>query len=161
MKVVKNYLDKDYFNKLKNAFGENTGTLPFYIQDSVASKTNEKHVKHFYFTHLLFDHTIKSEYYTLLEPLLKKLKVKALIRIKLNLYPRTDILLHHYPHKDEEFKHKALILSLNTCDGGTRIGKKFIPSIENQALFFDASIPHNSTTCTNQQARINLNFNYF
>ena len=161
MKVVKNYLDKDYFNKLKNAFGENTGTLPFYIQDGVASKTNEKHVKHFYFTHRLFDHTIKSEYYTLLHPLLKKLKIKALIRIKLNLYPRTDILLHHYPHKDAEFKHKALILSLNTCDGGTRIGKKFIPSIENQAFFFDASIPHNSTTCTNQQARINLNFNYF
>jgi hypothetical protein len=83
------------------------------------------------------------------------------MRIKLNLYPRTDILLHHYPHKDEDFKHKALILSLNTCDGGTRIGKKFIPSIENQAFFFDASILHNSTTCTNQQARMNLNVNYF
>ena len=161
MRVVKNYLDKDYFNKLKDAFVENNSNLPFYIQHTVAYKTNEKHFKHFYFTHLFFNNAIKSEYYTLLQPLLEKLKVKALIRIKLNLYPRTDILLHHYPHKDEEFKHKALILSLNTCDGGTRIGKKFIPSIENQAFFFDANIAHNSTTCTNQQARINLNFNYF
>ena len=161
MRVIRNYLDKDYFNKLKDAFVENTETLPLYIQRTVAYTTNEEHIKHFYFTHLLFNHAIKSDYYTLLQPLLKTLKVKALIRIKLNLYPRTDILLHHYSHTDEEFKHKALILSLNTCDGGTRVGKEFIPSIENQAFFFDASIPHNSTTCTNQQARINLNFNYF
>ena len=41
MRVVKNYLDKDYFNKLKDAFVENTETLPLYIQRTVAYKTNK------------------------------------------------------------------------------------------------------------------------
>ena len=161
MKVIKNYLDKDYFNKLKSAFVEENAKLPFYLQHTVAYKADEKNLKHFYFIHIFFDKSIQSNHYTLLEPLLEKIGIKALIRVKLNLYPRTDTILHHYPHKDADFKHHALILSLNTCDGGTRIGEKFIPSIENQAFFFDPSIPHNSTTCTNQQARINLNINYF
>ena len=164
MKVVKNYLDKDYFNKLKSVFveGIDGSKLPFYLQRTVAHKTNEKSLEHFYFTHLFYDHAIMSDFYELVKPIIwDTLKAKALIRARLNLYPRTDTLLHHYPHTDHEFKHKALVLSLNTCDGGTRVGKEFIPSIENQAFFFDASIPHNSTTCTNQHARINLNFNYF
>ena len=162
MRVVKNYLDKEYFNKLKVAFVDHNPDFPFYIQRRVAYRTGKIFKEHFYFTHLLFNNSIKSDYYDLLKPLLWDiLKVKALIRVKLNLYPRTDTLLHHYPHKDHEFKHRALILSLNTCDGGTRIGKKFIPSIANQALFFDASNTHNSTTCTDKQARLNINFNYF
>tara|TARA_Y100001951_G_C11198681_1_gene215832 strand:- start:119 stop:607 length:489 start_codon:yes stop_codon:yes gene_type:complete len=162
MRVVKNFLEEDYFNKLKAAFVDHNPDLPFYIQQRVVDETGTIHKKHFYFTHLLFNYSIKSDYYNLVKPLIWDiLKAKALIRVKLNLYPRTDTLLHHYPHDDHPFKHNALVLSLNTCDGGTRIGKKFIPSIANQALFFDGSVMHNSTTCTNQQARLNLNFNYF
>tara|TARA_R100001086_G_scaffold139079_1_gene72916 strand:- start:113 stop:598 length:486 start_codon:yes stop_codon:yes gene_type:complete len=161
MRVVKNYLNKEYFNKLKATFADPHPDLPFYIQRRVAHPTGAIDKQHFYFTHLLFNNSIKSDYYTLLKPFLEKLKIKALMRVKVNLFPRTDTLLHHHPHYDYPFKHKALVFSLNTCDGGTRIGKKFIPSIENQAFFFDASNSHNSTTCTDQQARINLNFNYF
>ena len=37
----------------------------------------------------------------------------------------------------------------------TKVGSK-----ENQMLFFDGSKPHASTTCTDQQVRINIGFNY-
>tara|TARA_B100000029_G_C17437725_1_gene910307 strand:- start:218 stop:706 length:489 start_codon:yes stop_codon:yes gene_type:complete len=162
MRVVKNFLKEDYFNKLKAAFVDHNPDLPFYIQQRVAFETGPIDKKHFYFTHLLFNNSIKSSYYDLVKPFIWEiLKVKALIRVKVNLYPRTDKLIHHDPHNDHDFKHKALVFSLNTCDGGTRIGKKFIPSIANQALFFDGSVMHNSTTCTNKQARLNINFNYF
>ena len=90
MKVVKNYLDKDYFNKLKSVFveGIDGSKLPFYLQHTVAHKTNEKSLKHFYFTHLFYDHAIMSDFYELIKPIIwDTLKAKALIRARLNLYP--------------------------------------------------------------------------
>tara|TARA_R100000329_G_scaffold61059_1_gene54581 strand:+ start:1957 stop:2445 length:489 start_codon:yes stop_codon:yes gene_type:complete len=162
MRVVQNYLNQDYFNQLTKAFVEPDPTFPVYRQQRVAYTKGKIRKKHFYFTHIFFNNEITSKYYDLLKPLVWDiLKVKALIRIKLNVYPRTDTLLHHGSHVDYDFKHKGLLLSLNTCDGGTRIGKKFIPSVANQALFFNAGVTHNSTTCTDQQTRININFNYF
>ena len=49
----------------------------------------------------------------------------------------------------------------NTCDGYTKLndGTK-VESVANRALFFDPSIPHQSTNCTNAKARFNININY-
>ena len=161
MKVIKNFLDKEYFEKIKKQIVDND-EIPYYFQATVAYVNDNKNEKQFYFTHICYNNDIpNSNLFELFKPLLKKLNCKSVIRLKINLYPRTDKLLEHNPHVDYDYKHKGLVLSLNTCDGGTRIGKKFIPSIENQALFFDPSIKHNSTTCTNEQARFNININYF
>ena len=161
MKVKKNFLEKDYFNRIKSAVVNNE-TFPFYFKPAVAGESDKKTLKQFYFAHVVYDnHQVNSETFNLLLPLLEKMDVKALIRIKVNLYSRTDKLLKHYSHVDDNFKHKGMILSLNTCNGGTTIGKKFVQSIENQALFFDPSVGHNSTNCTDQQGRWNININYF
>tara|TARA_Y100000289_G_C3906625_1_gene142294 strand:- start:342 stop:827 length:486 start_codon:yes stop_codon:yes gene_type:complete len=160
MKIVKNFLDKEYFEKLKNQIVDNDA-IPFYFQATVAHKDDAKDEKQFYFTHVCYnDHVPNSNLFELFKPLVKQINCKSLIRIKINCYPRTDELLEHYPHIDYDYKHKGLVLSLNTCDGGTRISKKFIPSVENQALFFDPNVKHNSTTCTDKQARFNININY-
>jgi len=50
---------------------------------------------------------------------------------------------------------------LNTNDGYTIIGDEKVESIENRLLRFDATKMHHSTTCTDQQYRANINFNYF
>ena len=65
-------------------------------------------------------------------------------------------------HIDTEYSHKAAILSINTCDGYTKLkdGTK-IDSIENRILLFDASKPHTPSTTTDQPVRINININYF
>ena len=113
MRVIKNFLKEDYFNKLKAAFVDHNPDLPFYIQQRVAFETGPIDKEHFYFTHLLFNNSIKSSYYDLVKPFIWEiLKVKALIRVKVNLYPRTDKLIHHDPHNDHDFKHKALVFSL-------------------------------------------------
>ena len=64
-------------------------------------------------------------------------------------------------HKDYSFSHSGAILSLNTCDGYTKLkdGTK-IDSVANRVLLFDASEEHCSTTTTNVSARINININY-
>ena len=89
------------------------------------------------------------------------MEAKAFIRIKANLYPRTDTIIHHKDHVDYTFEHKAAILYLNTNDGFTVIGDKKIESVANRMLLFNPQIPHHSTTCTDTQFRSNINFNYF
>jgi hypothetical protein len=154
-----NFLDKKLISKLKHETIERD-TFPFYFQKTVA--TTKETNGDFYFVHTVYNNNKpNSPLLDLFEPILKKLNVKSLIRIKINLYPRTEKIHYHASHADYDFKHKGCLLSLNTCNGFTIIGKEKIPSIENQALLFDPSIKHNSTTCTNRQARFNINFNYF
>ena len=38
--------------------------------------------------------------------------------------------------------------------------KKVLPK-ENRAVFFDPSIPHSSSLCTDEKRRVTINFNYF
>ena len=53
------------------------------------------------------------------------------------------------------------MFSINTNDGGTILSGNKIDSIENRVVLFDGNKPHSSSTCTNQKARFNINFNYF
>ena len=91
------------------------------------------------------------------------LQPRTMIRIKCNLYPATqNKVKEHEMHTDFPFSNKGAILSLNTCDGYTKLkdGTK-VNSVENRLLLFDAGNPHCSSTCTNKKARFNINFNYF
>ena len=158
MEIKKDFLDKEYLKELKKPIYE--GEMGFYFNDTVAG-VGDKKIKDCYFTHVLYTaNKPNSNLFQLYVPLLEKLEVKSLIRMKINVYPRTEKLYHHASHEDFPYKHTGCVFSLNTCDGGTQIGDKFIPSIENQAVIFDADTPHNSTTCTNQKGRWNINFNY-
>ena len=116
----------------------------------------------FYMTHMFYDQNAPmSSLYESLIPVLEKLEVKCLIRIKANLYPNTEILHEHPMHADYSFFHSAAVLSLNTCDGYTKLkdGTK-IDSVANRILLFDPGEEHCSTTTTNDPARFNININY-
>ncbi len=160
MKTIKNFCQKDFFNNLvKKITKEDTA---FFFNNCVAYEKEKQNNLTYYFTHIVYEKQMpNSPLYELFVPILDQLKVKALIRIKINLYTRTKKIHYHNSHVDKPFKHKGCILSLNNCNGFTIIKNKKIPSIANQALLFDPSVPHNSTTCTNKPARININFNYF
>ena len=84
-----------------------------------------------------------------------------LIRVKANLYLRTDEIEHHDTHVDYDFENNAAILYINTNNGLTVLedGTE-IESVANRLLFFDGSKPHHSTTCTDQKRRVNINVNY-
>ena len=164
--VIDNFLDEEYFDKLLTLFvkeerGEGNLKMPWFFQSII---TEHKVVKSnlFYMVHMFYYHNVpKSRFYNELLPLLEKLKVGGLIRIKGNLYPNTEILHEHPMHIDYDFSHSGAILSLNTCDGYTKLkdGTK-IDSIANRILLFDSSEEHCSTTTTNVPARFNINMNY-
>ena len=169
--VIDNFLDKEYFDDLVVLFvekeiGEGNFTMSWYYNSSVSHvKEHKKWVKEdniFYMTHLLYSRNIPtSANYDHLIPLLEKLKVNCLLRVKANLFPNTHKLHEHPMHIDYKFSHSGAILSLNTCDGYTKLkdGTK-IDSIANRILLFDPSEEHCSTTTTNVSARFNININY-
>jgi hypothetical protein len=117
------------------------------------------------YTHTIYvDDVIntKNEVWEKIQPIKQMLKIKSLMRIKVNNYPRTSKLIHHKNHMDYPFKHKGALFYVNDCDGLTVLedGTE-IESVANRLLLFDASKPHHSTTTTNKPRRININFNYF
>jgi|TARA_B100000287_G_scaffold215933_1_gene203681 hypothetical protein len=158
MKCVNDFLDEGLFKKIQDDIFDKDSTPWFCIPD-ISGEGKEKDA---YFCHMLYDQERPcSNKYWIAEALKFVIDAKALIRVKVNLYPRTDTLVHHTPHTDFDFDHKAAVLSLNTCDGHTSIKGMTVPSRANRIVFFDPQEPHNSTNCTDQQFRANININYF
>jgi len=157
MKIIDNFLPADEHRKMHDLLFSDQ--FPYFFQNAVATKED---TDYFYFTHMIYDvHAPMSSFFDSIHGILNRLDVKALRRAKVNCYPKTEKLLKHGVHKDYPFKHKGALYSINTCNGGTYIGDKFIPSVANRMLLFDSSQKHNSTTCTNAKCRININFNYY
>tara|TARA_R100000664_G_C2694862_1_gene97501 strand:- start:183 stop:683 length:501 start_codon:yes stop_codon:yes gene_type:complete len=158
-KIIDNYLPEQDFKILQDIIFDNK--LPWYFNKNVTYGDIEE--PYFYFSHILFENKKpNSEFYEVFsEKLITKLNPKGLARVKLNCYPRTKELENHISHKDFDYPNKVLLFSLNTCDGYTKLeGGEMIKSVENRALFFDGQTLHNSTSCTNQKCRFNININY-
>ena len=160
--VIDNFLPKPYFDELKKivmsediAWYWNQEINTFHKEDDKTS----------YFTHQLFNMQVSyiySEHYKHFQGFWEQLRMKALVRMKLNLYPRTGKIEIHEPHHDYDYDHKGCIFSFNTCDGFTKLedGTK-IESVENRALLFSPRTKHSSSSTTNDKGRVNVNINYF
>tara|TARA_B110000977_G_scaffold173114_1_gene226029 strand:+ start:62 stop:664 length:603 start_codon:yes stop_codon:yes gene_type:complete len=100
--------------------------------------------------------------WNLILPIFDVVSIKALIRCKINSYHKTHEIVHHKEHLDYSFEHKGAILYINSNDGLTVLEDGVeIESVANRLLLFNPSKPHHSTTCTNKNRRMNINFNYF
>jgi hypothetical protein len=155
-KVIDNFLDEKYFNSLVSFLEE----IPWFFLKEVVAGIPENKI--FLLYHLFYAQNVpKSAHFDILVPLLQKLGVNCLMRIKANLYPNTEKLHEHPMHRDFEFSSTTALLSLNTCDGYTKLkdGTK-IDSIANRMVIFDSGEEHCSTTTTNVSARYNININY-
>tara|TARA_Y100000004_G_C8789318_1_gene358513 strand:- start:160 stop:636 length:477 start_codon:yes stop_codon:yes gene_type:complete len=151
--VIDNFLEDKLCDHLFNLI--NKDNFPWYV-----NKINNKDCNK-YFSHILFKHYWSSPYLDNFFPLLDAMNMKALIRIKINFYPKTNVIEKHAEHKDYSYNHKAAIFSLNTCKGGTYVQNSFIESKKNRLLKFDGSLNHCSTSTNDKNGRININFNYF
>lgn len=157
--VIDNFLDTKIFEEIKKSILENDN-FPWYLSNGVSDEDHEN--KDLYFYHLVYDEKINSMAYNLLIPLIQKINPKKLIRIKLNLYPKTEKIIKHGNHIDYDFEHSGCIFYLNTNNGKTILNNSIeINSIENRILFFNPNIIHCSTTCSDFIYRSNINFNYF
>ena len=184
MKIKDKFLDKLTFYRIQKAI-LSTETLWVCVKNITGSMLDQE--KDAYFVHMIYDNgEVQSPTLGWIADTLKEaIGATTLMRVKVNLYPRTDILVHHTPHTDynlpkstafngreiysedghreintRSLDHKGAILSLNTCDGHTNVNGEIFPSVKNRMLFFDPTITHNSTNCTDSPFRLNININY-
>ena len=159
-KVIDNFLDDESFLNIKNGIMHNSD-FPWYLTENVSGTPNDKD---YYFTHILYrNHRINSEHFVSIQPILDKLGVFAIRRIKVNFYPTTKEIIKHPYHEDHSTPNTGSIFYINTNNGKTILSDGTeIDSVENRLLIFDAHIRHRSTTCTDDPiGRFNINFNYF
>ena len=170
VKTIRDFLPKQNFDRLSQIIF--APTFSWYLTTSVASPylKSKENSKLFYMSHLVYE---KEKYVkvnlndqAIIDLLLEKLAPEEgnlqLIRMKINFYPNTTELHEHDYHRDYEYSHMGAILSLNTCDGYTKIREtdtKYY-SWANTLLSFNPSEDHCSTTTTNAVGRFNININY-
>ena len=158
-KIVDNFLNQEAFKSLQETIVY-SASFPWYLTRGVSQKIADDG---YYFAHLFYNNSqLNSDYLNLLTPILESINYFALRRIKANFYPTTNQIEYHDYHSDFDIPHRGLIFYLNTNNGKTILedGTE-IESIANRALFFDPSIQHKSTTCTDDSVgRFNINFNF-
>ena len=66
-----------------------------------------------------------------LNPILKKIKAKALIRIKANLNPVSQEIIRYDKHVDQDYSCKAAIYYVNSNNGYTMFDSQKVESKEN------------------------------
>lgn len=157
-KIIDNYLQKDQFISIYNIISSDE--FDWYYVSQLNDLQNKEDLTS-YFIHLAFNQGKASRYMNIFSPIFYNLRIKALIRVKANLYPKTSVIEKHAPHCDYSFPHMGAILYLNTNNGKTILedGTE-IDSVKNRLLIFDSSKPHSSTSSTDTKARINININY-
>lgn len=160
-KILDDVLPKEEFENIKNFI-----LNPNFPWNLTTVVTNEKEnlpvTASYYFTHEFWTGFHTEQQSQIFAPLLNIMECKAIMRIKGNLYPSTETIIHHDNHIDYEFPHLGAIFYLNNNNGLTILEDKIeVESIENRLLLFNPSKPHRSTTCSDDKCRINVNFNFF
>ena len=160
MKECKQFLNKKDFDEI---YSITMGVyFPWYFNSEINFNDDPK--QHFQFTHTFYkENSVHSDFFKYLNPILKIIKPSIIIRLKANLLTKTDKIIEHQMHKDTNFnfKHKTAIFYLNNNNGYTKfINNLKIKSEENKFIEFDSDLLHTGSTCTDEQRRVVLNFNY-
>ena len=160
--IIDNFLNVKLFDNLSKLFMGNDINWHYNRSVNGFDLSSEENLNDFQFTHTIFkDHIIYSQAFTHLEPILKLLDVKSLIRIKANLTTKTDVIYEHGMHVDTIYDCHGAIMYINTNNGYTKIGEEKVQSVANRLVRFNPRIPHTGSTSTDSQTRVVLNFNFF
>ena len=162
--IEDNFLDKDIFDGIKNTIFDANSIFPWFLQNYKVDKGDGE----IQFTHLFFEkHVINSDYFKVLNPLIKKLKVRALQRMKVNNTIKTNkIRLYKYHVDFDTSKNEAIgktsLFYLHTTNGPTvfKTGKK-VDCVANRMVTFPTNTKHTGSTHTDSLLRGVININWF
>ena len=139
--------------------------------ESIPQDKDENELDQFQFIHQFYDLGLpRSQYMKQLQCFMDLLQPASLLRITANLLTRLPTLIENPFHSDlrkllqeeEQKQWTTSIFYVNTNNGYTLFedGTK-VESVANRMLIFPANLKHTGTTCTDQQTRIVINFNYY
>ena len=154
-KIKNNFFKKNEYNKMKSII--TNPNFGWYLQPRIIDEKEGV-----FFSHIFFNNNgINSPFYAdIVIPFIEKLKIKKLLRSKLNLYPKTHKQVVHGFHTDRTDKHNVVLFYFNKNNGHTLFKNQKVKSEDNKAVIFNGSLEHSSTSCTDQNYRITLNINY-
>jgi hypothetical protein len=158
MKIIKNFLEeKEIKNLQNNIFNTN---FPWFISEILPNKK----INNLQMTHsFIKDKKINSDFLYIIDPILKKINAKQILRAKANLnYKTNNIEIGGY-HIDQDFYCQSAIFYVNTNNGYTifKNSKEIVFSEENTMLVFNSTDIHSGTSCTDKIARCVININYY
>ena len=158
VKVIDNFLNVEEHLKIKNEM--ESEYFPWYYNSKKISEIDNLY--NFQFGHVFYNNNmINSDYFSILDNVIAKLKPLSLIRIKANLNPVSQELIQFNNHVDQEFPCKGALYYLNTNNGFTVFDNEKIESKANRIVLFNANQKHYGTNSTNCKNRMVINFNYF
>ena len=155
MEVIDNFLPEEQFKMLRNILV--SSYFPWYYIDRQSYTSTENSFQ--FFHNFYREGDSPSEYYSIIQPCLEKLKGK-LSRAKAVLTPKSESSRcsgYHIDYKDM----KTSTYYINTNNGWTEFedGGK-VESVANRMLIFDSNLVLAGFSCTDQKTRILINFNY-
>ena len=160
MKIIDNFLPNYQFKQLQSLFMESN--FPWYNNREIVSGLETDLPL---LTHTLFGkrepwNGISSGYFNSMQIFINKLKINELYRIKANLNTGTVFHRHTGWHYDIENVTTA-VFYINSNNGYTKFKKGGkVKSVENRMVIFDSNLEHAGFTCTDENVRVVLNFNY-
>jgi len=165
-KVIDNFLPKEKFSKLKNyIMGE---YFPWYYNNFTLHPEDKLGLYQFGYTFYSHqdgeNHNIPDFFVDFfVEEFFSRLSIKnikELVRIKANLNPKTVENINTGFHIDYP-NITTSVFYLNTNNGGTRFKDwGFVKSVSNRMVIFDSNSSHSGVTCTDENRRVVINFNY-
>lgn len=162
--IIDNFLPRDEFQHIQQVMLGSDISWYYNSAVDMLDQYSRDNPYDFQFTHTFYkNNRPTSSFIDLIDPILKKLKPSALVRIKANLQPRTEkIILNRYHLDHDYFNGKIAIFYINTNNGYTIFndGTK-IDSVENRIIIFDGDMLHTGTTCTDQKTRCVINFMFY
>ena len=157
--IVDNFLPEDVFNPLFNLLS--SWNFPWYFNDFIVDENSS--LDNYQFTHTFINSSrdiVTTPFHSFISPIINKLGVKKIKRIKANLNPRTSTHEEGGYHIDMQ-DCTTSIFYLNTNNGWTEFkGGDKIGCVQNRIVTFNSNMMHTGYTCTDQKRKMVINFNY-
>ena len=130
----------------------------YYSVGCVSHDDGQYHMAHVFYQPKI---GVNSEYCRIWKPMMEKIKVSSMERIKANMTFQTSKPVPSAYHSDE-LGSKTGILYINTNNGYTEFKNGVrVNSVANRVCIFDSNLQHRGTTHTeSSKQRITVNFNY-
>jgi len=164
--VIDNFLSREEFVTLKSHFFDQNLLWQYQNQTNYGKIECDDRFN-FQMIHMFYQSPdIVSDHLPIVYPILKKLNLEVLLRVKANLTTCSDSIQTYGYHIDIPEKiskiAKTAVFYINTNDGYTvfKDSQERVASIENRLVIFDADMHHSGTNCTNEKVRAVINFNY-
>ena len=163
IQIHDNFLDTSDFQKIyENMMGDQ---FPWYYNTTINTPCLHQSELNYQFTYSFYVENagVIGNYYGILLPCLEKMGIRFLLRCKSNLNPKTEVNRQIGDmHCDYDLRYsKTAIYYVNTNNGFTLFedGTK-VDSVSNRLVVFDTLTNHVGYTCTDENVRVLINFNY-